>query len=90
MSKIKDPILVPIALPFLSGPAVLAFIMIKASLPAILLAWGASAAVLFAAIRFKSLINETLLTGIERFSAFILAVMSIEMIISGFKSMGIL
>ena len=88
MKNFRDPILVPIAMPFVCGPGVMAFVMLHPSVPAILLAWSVSALVLLIAIKFKKLLNPTLIEGLERFSAFILAMLAVEMIISGLKDLG--
>lgn len=84
----KDPILVPIAMPFIAGPGVLAFIMLHPSIGAIVLAWAASAALLLAVLKFKKFISPTLINGLERFAAFILAILATEMIVQGIKSVG--
>jgi len=80
---IKDPILVPIAIPYICGPGVIAFILVHSNPLAIFLAWIASAAILLAGIALTRFLNAAILEGVAKLMGFGLTVIAVEMIVNG-------
>ncbi len=87
----KEPFFVPIATPIISGPGLLAIIMLKSRLEnnnikitmAILLAWVGVIAVLTTAPYLQKFLGKRGLVALEQIMGLILALMSIDMIVNG-------
>lgn len=87
----QEPCIVPIATPILSGPGLLAMIMLKSKLEennlkitlAILLAWVGVFAVLASGPYLQKLLGKRGLTALEQVMGMIIALIGIEMIVKG-------
>lgn len=91
VTKKKEPMIVPIATPLISGPAILTIIMIytqqepnyiKISL-AICLAWVGVTAILMLAPYLKRILHKEGLGAMEQMMGMILSMMAVEMIVQG-------
>ena len=93
LKKVKDPFIVPLAVPLIAGPAVLAAVMLFAKqetdqvkmLAAIVMAWGGSLCVLLLAPLATRKLGEKGIIAIERLMGLILLLMSIQMFMTGVK-----
>lgn len=88
----KEPLIVPLAIPLIAGPAVLAAIMIYAkqegnlvTIPALILAWAASTAILLASALIRKLLGDRGILACERLMGIILTLISIQMFLEGIK-----
>ncbi len=87
----KEPFIVPIATPLLSGPGLLTIIMLEASqqndnlkiFSAILLAWLAVAVILWTAPLLQKILKERGMLALEQLMGMVLSMMSVEMIVKG-------
>jgi multiple antibiotic resistance protein len=91
----KDPLVVPLAIPLIAGPAVLAAVMLYAGrsqisrgtgMGAIVLAWTASTLILLSSSVFQRWLGERGLIAIERLMGLILTLLSIEMFLKGLST----
>ncbi len=89
-----EPFIVPIAIPMIAGPSVLAMLMLLTQnsddpiqnwLFALLLAWGTVAIILLCAPFFYKILRERGLHAIERLMGMILVMMAVQMLINGIK-----
>lgn len=89
-----EPFIVPIAVPMIAGPSVLAMlILMTQSSPgkmlnwflALLIAWVLSAILLLAAPLLLRILKERGLIALERLMGMILVMMAVQMLINGFK-----
>lgn len=89
-----EPFLVPIAIPMIAGPSVLAMlILMTQSQPgnmknwffALIIAWGLSAIILQTAPVLLKILKERGLIALERLMGMILVMMAVQMLINGFK-----
>jgi len=89
-----EPFIVPIAIPMIAGPSVLAMLMLLTQngtaqmsnwVLALLLAWGLSAILLLTAPFLYKVLRERGLHAIERLMGMILVMMAVQMLINGFK-----
>lgn len=89
-----EPFLVPIAIPLIAGPSILAMlILMTQSNPgnmtnwflALLVAWGATAGILLAAPFLLRFLKHRGLTALERLMGMILVMMAVQMLINGFR-----
>jgi len=89
-----EPFIVPIAIPMIAGPSVLAMLMLLTQngtgqmsnwLFALLMAWGLSAILLLTAPFLYKILRERGLHAIERLMGMILVMMAVQMLIDGFK-----
>ena len=87
-----EPFIVPMAIPLIAGPSGMAAVMLFAnSAPdrmgawslALLLAWGATAIILFASTWLYKLLGMRVLIAMERLMGMLLVVISVQMIIDG-------
>jgi len=94
MGEIPDgePFIVPMAVPLVAGPSGMAAVMLMGSNEparlgewslALLLAWGASAAILFSATYVYRLLGTRALTAIERLMGMLLVAISVQMLLDG-------
>ena len=87
----EEPFLVPLAIPMIAGPAVLATIMLYAvtesepwvTLAAICIAWVASCVILLLSKPLLKLVGPAGLTVFERLMGMVLILMSIQRILQG-------
>ncbi|MDO4643535.1 MAG: MarC family protein [Cardiobacteriaceae bacterium] len=91
-----EPLLVPLAIPLLAGPSLLATLMLMAqdgkhgsivghTLPALLLAWVVSAVILLSSSRLYRIFGNRGLKAMERLMGMVLICISVQMLINGFK-----
>lgn len=89
-----EPFLVPIAIPLIAGPSVLAMLMLMTQsspenmthwLLALVVAWAASAIIMMSAPFLLRLLKHRGLTALERLMGMILVMMAVQMLINGIK-----
>ena len=87
-----EPFLVPLAVPFIAGPSVLASVLFIMSsdparwpewLAAVLLAWAATGAILLASTDLARLLKRRGLVAIERLMGMVLIAIATEMVLTG-------
>lgn len=87
-----EPFIVPMAIPSIAGPSVLAALMLLANRHpdrsvdwsiALLIAWIASAVVLFSATALYRVLGERALSAIERLMGMLLVALSVQMFLDG-------
>lgn len=94
MGEIPDgePFIVPMAIPLVAGPSGMAAVMLMGSNEpdrlgewslALLIAWGATAAILFSATYLYKLLGLRALTAIERLMGMLLVAISVQMLLDG-------
>lgn len=94
LKNISEPFIVPLAVPLIAGPAVLATVMLIAKqevnqfkmLGAITMAWAASLLVLLLAPYATKKLGEKGIIAIERLMGLILILMAVQMFMTGIKS----
>ena len=87
-----EPLLVPLAIPLLAGPSLLATLMLRANsgnilqhtLPALLLAWAASAVILLASPFLYRIFGNRGLKAMERLMGMVLICISVQMLLNAF------
>ena len=87
-----EPLLVPLAIPLLAGPSLLATLMLRANsgnilqhtLPALLLAWLASAVILLASPLLYRIFGNRGLKAMERLMGMVLICISVQMLLNAF------
>ncbi|WP_411032126.1 YhgN family NAAT transporter [Spongiimicrobium sp. 3-5] len=89
-----EPFVVPIAIPMIAGPSVLAMLMLMTKNEpeqitnwffAVLTAWGLSAILLLTAPFIYKILKERGLAAIERLMGMLLVMMAVQMLSNGFK-----
>jgi len=87
-----EPLVVPLAIPYVAGPSALATVLLLSSqaperradwFVAITVAWGASAAILLAGSRLATLLGTRGLTAIERLMGMVLVASAVQMVLDG-------
>jgi len=89
-----EPFIVPLAVPLVAGPGVLAAVMIYTRqeqnsfvmLGAILIAWLATLGILMSASWFQKILGERGILAIERLMGLILTLIAVEMLLSGIST----
>lgn len=89
-----EPFIVPLAVPLVAGPSVLAAVMIYTRqemnmgimLGAILLAWAASLIILLASSYLKTLLGWRGILAMERLMGLILTLIAVQMFLSGLST----
>lgn len=90
-----EPFIVPLAVPLIAGPSALAtlILMVRSDpaamgswLLALLLAWGASAAVLSAGPFLYRLLKARGLSALERLMGMLLIMIAVQMLVNGFQT----
>ena len=89
-----EPLLVPLAVPLVAGPAVLAAVMIYAKqepniwkmIFAIFIAWAASLIILLSSSFLKKILGWRGITAMERLMGLILTLIAVQMFLTGFTT----
>jgi len=90
-----EPFIVPMAIPLVAGPSGMAAVMLMGSNEpdrlfdwslALLLAWTATAAILFSATSLYRLLGARALTAVERLMGMLLVAISVQMFMDGISS----
>jgi multiple antibiotic resistance protein len=90
----EEPFIVPIAIPMIAGPSVLAMLILMTKnssegtvhwLWALLVAWGISSVILLSAPFLFKILKSRGLKAIERLMGMILVMMAVQMLINGLK-----
>lgn len=88
----KEPFIVPLAIPLVAGPAVLAAVIlysheqdISAVLSAIVIAWIPSTLLLLCSSFLKNLLGPRGLTACERLMGLLLTLLAVQMCLEGFR-----
>ena len=89
-----EPLIVPLAIPAIAGPSILAVLMLMSSthamLPlfgAITFAWLATALILVAAVPLHRILGRRGLAAVERLMGMLLIMMSVQMMLNAFTSL---
>jgi len=94
--KGDEPLVVPIAIPMIAGPAALATLLVLAKTNAdhsgelfisLLLAWGFSAIVLLCSPKLYKLLKVKGLTALERLMGMLLLILSVQMFVDGIRAL---
>ena len=97
MGEVPDgePFIVPMAVPLIAGPSGMAAVILMGSQEpgrmldwslAVLIAWGATAAILFCAPWLYKLLGRRALTAVERLMGMLLVAISVQMLMDGIGS----
>jgi len=87
-----EPFIVPLAIPLVAGPSGMAAVMLMGSNDpsrlgdwslALLLAWSATAVILFSATVLYKWLGRRVLTAIERLMGMLLVAISVQMVLDG-------
>ena len=87
-----EPFIVPLAIPYVAGPSAMATVLLMMSrdpqqwpywLGAVLIAWGASAIIIYFAAYFARYLSEKGLLAIERLMGMILITVAVQMLLTG-------
>lgn len=88
----EEPLIVPLAIPLVAGPAVLAAVMIYSkqetpltSISAIILAWAASVAILLPSLFIRRALGTRGIAACERLMGLVLTLISVQMFLEGLK-----
>lgn len=90
----SEPFIVPLAIPLVAGPAVLAAVIIYTNqeanhlimMGAIMLAWGASLLILILAPSIQKIFGSKGITALERLMGLLLTLIGIQMLMNGVSS----
>jgi multiple antibiotic resistance protein len=94
-SKDKEPLIVPLAIPLVAGPAVLAAVMLYShlesiptltALMAIFCAWVVTTLILVASAGIKKIIGMRGILALERLMGLLLTLIAVQMFLQGLKS----
>jgi small neutral amino acid transporter SnatA (MarC family) len=92
-----EPLIVPLAVPYVAGPSALATVLLMTSTDparqagwflAISAAWLASAAILFAGASVSRFLGEKGITAVERLMGMVLVASAVQMFLDGLKKWG--
>lgn len=87
-----EPFIVPMAIPLVAGPSGMAAVMLLAAQEphrmgdwslALVLAWGATAVLLFSATYLYKVLGMRVLTAVERLMGMLLVAISVQMLLDG-------
>jgi small neutral amino acid transporter SnatA (MarC family) len=87
-----EPFIVPMAVPLVAGPSGMAAVMLMGSNDparlgdwslALLIAWGATSAILFSATYLYKWLGSRVLTAVERLMGMLLVAISVQMLLDG-------
>ncbi|NGX33703.1 MAG: hypothetical protein K1060chlam1_00043 [Candidatus Anoxychlamydiales bacterium] len=92
LKKITEPFIVPLAIPLIAGPAVLAAVMVYSPqipnvimIGAIFIAWAATLIILVLSAHLSDWVGDRGLIAIERLMGFIMVLIAIQMFLTGLK-----
>lgn len=89
---IREPLIVPLAIPLIAGPSAMTVVMlmatqrpteVAASVTALFIAWAAGLIILLLAGRLQALLGERGLAATERLMGMILVVVAVQMAMTG-------
>lgn len=94
ISRDSEPFIVPLAVPLVAGPSVLAAVMIYTRqethplimVGAILIAWAASLIILLSSYFLKKILGERGIMALERLMGLVLTLIAMQMFLSGLSS----
>jgi multiple antibiotic resistance protein len=93
LKKITEPFIVPLAIPLVAGPAVLAAVILYSQqisdpilISAIVIAWITTLIILLISAHLSDWFGERGLIAIERLMGFIMVLIAIQMFLTGLKS----
>ncbi len=87
-----EPFIVPLAIPLVAGPSGMAAVMLMGSNEpnrlwdwslALMIAWGATAVILFSATLLYKYLGRSALTALERLMGMLLVAISVQMVLDG-------
>ena len=87
-----EPFIVPLAIPLVAGPSGMAAVMLMGSNEpsrlwdwslALMIAWGATAVILFSATMLYKWLGRSALTALERLMGMLLVAISVQMLLDG-------
>ena len=87
-----EPFIVPLAIPLVAGPSGMAAVMLMGSNEpsrlwdwslALMIAWGATAVILFSATMLYKWLGRSALTALERLMGMLLVAISVQMVLDG-------
>jgi len=90
-----EPFIVPMAIPLVAGPSGMAAVILMASNDpgrlgdwalALLMAWSATAAILFSATFLYKVLGRQVLTAVERLMGMLLVALSVQMFLDGVRA----
>ena len=90
-----EPFIVPMAIPLIAGPSGMAAVMLLGSqepgrmgdwMLALVIAWAATAAILFCATYLKRWLGTRVLSAIERLMGMVIVAISVQMLLDGISS----
>jgi len=88
--KASDPLIVPLAVPLVAGPAVLAAVLLYSHsnnqlivVSGILIAWIATTAILMASTFLQKLLKDRGITALERLMGLLLTLIAVQMFLQG-------
>ena len=90
-----EPFIVPMAIPMVAGPSGMAAVMLLGSNEAtrmtdwsmaLLLAWGATAVILYCATYLHKILGDRVLTAVERLMGMLLVAISVQMLVDGIRA----
>ncbi|HLS83847.1 MAG TPA: YhgN family NAAT transporter [Arenimonas sp.] len=90
-----EPFIVPMAIPLVAGPSGMAAVMLLGSQApgrmldwslALVLAWAATAAILFSATYLYKVLGSRVLVAVERLMGMLLVAISVQMLLDGVKA----
>ena len=89
----KEPFIVPLAIPLVAGPAILAAVMLYACqaenhfsiISAIFIAWIPSTLILLGSSYLKKLIGKRGISALERLMGLVLILIAIQMLLEGIQ-----
>lgn len=93
----SEPFIVPLAIPYVAGPSVLATeLLLMSSEPhrwaewllAVLLAWLASSIILFFASKLRRYLGQNGLVAMERLMGMVLITLAVQMVMTGIEKFG--
>ncbi len=90
-----EPFIVPVAIPMIAGPSGMAAVMLLGSqqhdrmgdwMLALVLAWGATAIILFSATWLEKWLGTRVLAALERLMGMVIVALSVQMLLDGVAS----
>ena len=90
----NEPLIVPLAIPAVAGPSIMAVLMLMATtqpplqlLLCITIAWLMTAAILLAATPLNRVLGQRGLTAVERLMGMLLVMMAVQMMLNAWQSL---